>query len=241
MKLIVIFLALTAILFGSGIYALAQNASDTFQIGNKQIVIPSPSGFTEATSQIQVIKDRFTVTEAAGNDLLAVHIPNDDYQFFREGKLVNLTFYTKVSVPKRLKDETASEANFANFIEVFEKNFPAFSDPKGSEMKKILNRISENLSGLNQEKTTVVMDKPHSLGEIVKGRNSYGNIILSQIKTKIGEAEQVRTLLMGISALRVREKIIFVYTYKDYKNEQDIIDLKNFSSSWLKQIAEANK
>ncbi|HEX8286467.1 MAG TPA: hypothetical protein VF556_00630 [Pyrinomonadaceae bacterium] len=231
MKLIVLFLALTAILFGSGVCVQAQSAYDTFRIGNKQIVIPNPVGFTEASSQIQVIRDRFTVTEAAGNDLLAVHIPNDDYQFLKKGRLVDLTFYTKVSVSKKLKDETVSETNFANIIEAFEKNFPTFSDPKGSEMKKILNRISENLSGFNQEKTAVFIDKPQNLGEIVKERNSYGSVVLSQVKTKIGETEQVRTLLMGISAIRVREKVIFIYTYKEYKNEQDIIDLKNFSSN----------
>ncbi len=241
MKLIFLFLALTGILFGSSVCLLAQNASNTFQMGNKQIVIPAPSGFTEAASQIQVIKDRFTVTEAASNDLLAVHIPNGDYQLFKKGEFADLTFYTKVSVSKRLRNETASEANFVSFVEAFKKYFPAYSDPKGSVMKKTLTRISENLSSLNQEKTTVIIDKPHNLGEIVNERNSFGVIILSQVTTKIGDAEEVRTLLSGISVIRVREKIIFVYTYKDYKNEQDITDLKIFSSNWLKQLAAANK
>lgn len=241
MKLTVLFLALIAILLSLGVDASAQNPADAFQIGDKQIVVPAPSGFTEAASQIKAIKDRFTATEAPENDVLAVHIPDKDYQLFKKSEAVNLTFYTKVSVSKNSKNETATEADFVNFVQVFKKYFPAYIDPKGSLMKNTLSRISDNLTALNQEKTTFALDKPYNLGEIVNEANSYGIVVLSQMTAKIGDAERIQSILGGISAIRVRGKIVFVYTYKYYKNEQDIADLKTFSSNWLKQIAAANK
>ena len=241
MKLFIILFNLTSILLGLSIFAEAQTSSNTFQLGNKQIVIPAPVGFIEAASQIQEIKNRFVATEAAGNDFLAVHILKDNYQLLNTGKSTNLSFYTKVSVSKNLRNKTVNETDFASFVKTFKSYFPSYSDPKGDFMKSTLSRISGNLSSLNQEKTTVTIDKPYNLGEIVNDRNSYGVVTLSQITMKVGNTEGAKAILAGISAIRVQEKIIFVYTYKDYKNEQDITDLKVFSSNWLKQIAEANK
>lgn len=241
MKSTIHFLALTILFFGLSVNLSAQNTSNTFKVGSKQIVIPPPEGFSEAASKFQSIKDTFTVTEAEGNELLSVFIPNSDYQLFNKGEFSELTFYTKVAISKKLKDLDLSETDFAGFAEAFKKYFPAYIDPQGSEMKKTLGRISENLSSLNKANTTFSIEKPFNLGEIVNDRNSFGVILLSQIKRRTGNVEVSKMMLMGASAIRVKEKIIFVYTYKDYKSEPDITDFKTFSSNWLKQIAAGNK
>ena len=242
MKLIVFFLSLTAMLFGSGISATAQQtASDTFRIGNRQIAIPAPAGFVEAASEIDVIRERLTATEAAGNDFIASHLPKVDFQLLKAGEEIDLTFYTKGSVAKSLKNRIATQADFKTFVEAFKKYFPSYSDPKGTLMKSTLKRASENMSAVNREKTTFSIDKPYNVGEIANTATSYGIVVLSQFTMTVGDVEQSKLMLAGMSAILVRGKIVFIYTYKNYENEQDIDDLKSFSGTWLKQIAAANK
>lgn len=241
MKRISIFLILAAIFFVSNVCVQAQNVSDTYQVGSKKIVIPAPPNFTEATSRIQVIKDRFVLTESVQNELLAVHIRNEDFQLFEKGEVVNLSFYTKVSVSKKIKDTAITKKDFADFVAVLRSGFPTMTDPDGSLMKKELDRLSGKLSDHNQEKTSVLFDKPYALGEIEEKDVFFGIIALTRLKMSVGDNENVVPLVVGISAIRVRERIVFIYTFKNYKDEQDVADLKDLTSNWLKQIVAANK
>jgi hypothetical protein len=243
MKIIVVFLALTAVSLGLAVSGFAQQAAavtDTYQIGNKQIVIPSPDGFLEAASQIPLIKQHFTATESSGNDFLAVHIPAEHLQRLKKGEVFDLTFYTKVSVSKSLKALDATEADFAQFVATFKKSFPALSDPNGKEMKATLKSISENLSNLNKTETTYTLSQPVNVGLIEDNRNAYGALLLTQMKLTTGGNEMVKTLLGGISVVRVRGKIIFIYTYKAFEKEQNIAELQQFSKQWLARIIAAN-
>ena len=101
--------------------------------------------------------------------------------------------------------------------------------------------MSENLSNLNKEETSLTLSQPVNIGSIEDSRNMYGTIILLQAKINIGGREVVRTLLTGISAVLVREKIVFIYTYKVYEKEQNIAELKQFSKQWLNRIITANR
>lgn len=248
MKIIVVFLALTALCLGLNVSGFAQtahggnssSASNTYQIGNKQIVIPSPAGFVEAASQIPVIKERFTATESSGNDFLASHLPSEDVQRIKKGEFLDFTFYTKISVAKSLKNLNATETDFAQFIAAYKKNFPAFSDPNSGQMKSTLKSISESLSNLNGEETKFTLTQPVNVGSIEDSRNAHGTVLLMQAKTVTSGKEVVRTMLTGLSAVLVREKIIFIYTYKTYEKEQDIDELKQFTKQWLNRIIAAN-
>lgn len=215
-------------------------ATSAFQIGNKRVVVPPPANFVEATSQIPRVKEYFAATEAAGNELLAVHITSEDFELFKKGEYKDLDFYTKVSVSSQLKNSVTTQAGFADFVRVFKTNFPALSDPNGREMKTVLGKLSENLSKLGNEKTTFSLSQPLNLGTFIETPNAYGLILLAQVKFAANGKEDARSILGGMSAIRVRDKILFVYTYKRYEKEQDIADLKAFSKTWINQIALAN-
>ncbi|HEX8246858.1 MAG TPA: hypothetical protein VF599_01645 [Pyrinomonadaceae bacterium] len=244
MKIIGIFLALTVIYASLGVYGFAQDGGsdggDIYQLGNKQIVIPPPQGFVEAASQIPIIRERLDGGAAGGNDFLAAHVPAEHFQRLKKGELFDLTFYTKVTVSKKLKTFNAAEADFALFVDTFKKSFPALSDPNSKEMKAVLKSVSENLSNLNKTETTLTLSQPLTVGSIEDSRNAYGIVILFQVKAIIGGKEIVRTLVNGISAVRVKEKIIFIYTYKAYEKEPDIAALQQFSKQWLNRIIAAN-
>src|ERR1700687_372124 len=60
-----------------GVAALAQGGkatNTTLRLGDKVVVIPSPDGFEEAASQFESAKNKMTVSEDPGNDMLAVHL-----------------------------------------------------------------------------------------------------------------------------------------------------------------------
>src|SRR6267142_3361625 len=69
--------------------------SSSFQLGDKTVVIPAPEGFQEAASQFESIKERMSRTEDPGNDMLAVHLPNEDCEKLKHGESAQFNFYTK--------------------------------------------------------------------------------------------------------------------------------------------------
>jgi len=84
-----------AVLFVTGASALAQTPKagvTTVHLGARVVAIPAPDGFEEAASQFEVIRNRFTATEAPENDMLTIHMPHADCEKLRAGELVPFSF-----------------------------------------------------------------------------------------------------------------------------------------------------
>ncbi len=243
MKHFVRVFALIAFLAGSNVAVFAQSAAsaDIYQIGDQKIVIPPPANFVEAASQFPSVKNAFTATEAAGNDMLAVHISLADAELLKKGESKQPDVYTKVSVLKRLRDANITAADFAGFVKVFKQQFPAAINPNSREMKTALEKASKYSTEQSGAETVFSLSQPINLGEIVNSPNAFGTVLLMEIKVAAEGKETVAAAVVGATAVRTRGKMLFVYTYRNYKNAKDIEELKSFSKNWLNQIALANQ
>ena len=47
-------------------------------------------------------------------------------------------------------------------------------------------------------------------------------------------------LLLGLTYMRVKQRLIYVYTYKKYDSKADIETLENFTKQWTGRILAAN-
>src|SRR5687768_9780264 len=82
----------------------SRTAPLTLRLGQVSVNLPAPEGFEEAASQVEMIRKYFSVTEAPANEMLAVHLPASDLERQKRGEPAAMTFYTKVSIYKKLKE-----------------------------------------------------------------------------------------------------------------------------------------
>jgi hypothetical protein len=209
-------------------------------LGDQVVAIPAPDGFEEVASQFEVIKNRFTATEAAENDMLTIHMPHADCEKLRAGELVPFNFYTKVSVRRPIREENYSPARFAELVAMFRKNGTEIMNINGPTMRGIIDRLDKSLSELNKQDTEVDLSQPVSLGEIDTRPNVFAVMVLMSITAKTGEKQSVFPIVGGLTFLRVKERLIYVYTYRRYTSKTDVEILRDFTKQWLTQILAAN-
>lgn len=243
MKALSIIIGALAVVFVMNASAGAQTRKAdvaTFQLGDQLITIPAPNDFEEAAAQFESIKKRFTVTEDPANDVLAVHLPHADCEKLRAGEVGPLNFYTKISVSKSARGVDYSAAEFASLAAEFRKTGSQVMDVNGPTMKETLEHLSKGLSDLNKKETQIDMDQPLNLGEFDTRPNVYGVMLLVNLKTQSGEAKVSTLIAGGISLVRVKQRLIFVYTYRKYESKADVETLRDFTKQWIGQILAAN-
>jgi hypothetical protein len=231
-----------AILFvlSTSVVAQTSKAVDTFHLGDQVIAIPAPAGFEEATSQFETIKNQFAQTEAPDNDMLAVHLPHADCEKLRAGELGPFNFYTKVSIRRAVRDQNYSAERFANLVSTFRKSGSQIMDINGATMKGIIDHLDKSLSELSKQETQVDLSQPINLGEFDTRPNVYAVMLLLNLTTKTGDREGTVPILGGLTYLRVKQRLIYVYTYRKYTSKTDVGVLRDFTKQWISQILTAN-
>jgi hypothetical protein len=212
----------------------------TFALGDQVITIPAPDGFEEAMSQFESIKNRFTLTEAPENDTLAAHLLRADCEKLRKGDSGSFNFYTKISVRKAIRTVDFSAERFADLISEFRKNGSQVLDINSPTMKATLEHLSKGLTELNKEKTEVDLSQPVNLGEFDTRPNVYSVMLLMNFKTQSGKDQVSVPIVGGLSYVRLKQRLIYVYTYRKYESETDVNVLRDFTKQWIGQILAAN-
>lgn len=113
-------------------------------------------------------------------------------------------------------------------------------DINSPAMKATLERLGTSLTELNQKETQVDMSQPLNLGEFGTQPNAYSVMLVVNFKAQTSDGE-VSTLLAGtMSCIRVKQRLIFVYTYRKYESKADVETLRDFTRQWIGQILAAN-
>jgi len=97
------------------------------------------------------------------------------------------------------------------------------------------------LTELNKQETQVDLGQPVNLGEFDTRPNVYSVMLLLNITTTTGDGEASVPILGGLSYVRVKQRLVYVYTYRRYKSKADAAILRAFTTEWINQILAANK
>jgi hypothetical protein len=225
---------------GSAIAQTSKTEVTTFQLGNQLTVIPAPDGFEEAASQFESVKDQFSRTEVPDNDMLSVDLPKADCDKLRAGEAATFNLYTKVSIRKAVRELDYSSERFAELVATFRKSGAQALDVNGPALKSAVKQLDKGLSEINKKETKVALSQPVNLGEFDTRPNVYGVILLLTVTSKSGDSEVTTPLVAGLSYVRVKQRLIYVYTYRVYNSAADVAALRDFTKQWLTKILAAN-
>jgi hypothetical protein len=213
----------------------------TFQLGAQVLTIPAPAGFEEAASQFEQIKTQFTLTEAPDNDMLAIYLPGADCEKLRAGEPAPLNFYTKVSIRRGVREQDYSTDRFAQLVAAFRQNGTQILDVNGPVMKAATERLDKSLTELNKQETQVDLGQPVNLGEFDTRPDVYSVMLLLNLTTTTADGQASVPILGGLSYIRVKQRLVYVYTYRRYESKADAAILRVFTTEWISKILAANR
>lgn len=169
-----------------------------------------------------------------------MHIPKEDCEKLRRAEWPSFNFYTKVSIRRANRSITYTESNFSNLAAEFRKNGAEILDINSPRMKATVERIDKTLKELNNNDAKVGMSQPVNLGEIDTRPNVYSALLLMNVTYDDKGTLRTRPLVAGLSFIRVKDRLLFVYTYRNYGSKTDIEVIKDFTKKWIGEILAAN-
>jgi hypothetical protein len=211
--------------------AATQMQITNVRVGAVAIAIPSPTNeLVEAGPDYRVV---FEPLVPVTNRLVAAFVPQDKMDIVHMGNAPQMDEYALVEIARAKEFAAVDSATFQQIAEVLGKQFGEIINQSSSKGQDEINRNLKTL-GISANMT---IDKPVPLGVFFNMTNAIGVGSITPYKVN-----GVTTRLAGcLTLLRVRDRILSVFTYAAYKDEGTVMRVKAISEQWAGAILKANE
>ena len=227
-----VLMALTFLLTG-----YAQNTApkpaevQSFKAGGTPIVIPPPT-----TSMVEVGYDIRELMEAfvpGANRLLAGFLPSKDISKFTRGAAPPvLTRYAMVQVPRRAEFLDVEARDFPKIVAGIKQEFGAIDSPS-STFQTAEEELRLRLKSMNVDAN---LSKPIPLGTLFSKPDAHGFGLISTASV----GTNVMRVAMGGAVVRVKKRVLFIYLYSEYQNEESVLWLRKTTEQWADAMLNQN-
>jgi hypothetical protein len=214
----------------------AQTTSDIFQLGSKAIRVPAPEGFVDTATRFDKVALRLATTEAPQNETIASYVPESLVSKLTENQNIDLPIYAKFSVGRRIKDLDCSPQNFATTVAGFKAFFPTLLDPNSQATKQLESDISGELKELSGKDQTVRLSGQKNLGYFQETPDVFSG--LSAVNLEVNGKSM--PLIGSASLVRVNDRLIFLYVYKQTTSKDDVALMMDLAKKWTASVLFAN-
>jgi hypothetical protein len=211
--------------------ARLQAQSDTFRAGMQSITIPTPAAdLVEPGPDYRVLLEPMAPVT---NRLIAGFLQPADLEAMRSKGGNQLLHYALVEVPRRAEFADVTPDLFKQVADSVAGQFGASLD---GTLKDQQDEVNRRLKELGSAKS-VTIDKAVPLGAFFKkpDATSYGMIMPVTVDSKTVK------LAMDMIVVRVRQRLLFLYIYNEYKDESSIQWLRTTGEQWADAILKANR
>lgn len=211
---------------------LPAQESPTYRAGLKSFTVPPPTpDLVEAGSDYRVMFEQLAPT---ANRLIAAFSQPADLQILRTSGGAALGTYALVEVPRRAEFSDISPEQFKQIAESMGTQFGA---TVVATLKDQQDEINRRLKALNAAPGDITLDKPVQLGTLFSKPDACAYGMLMSVST----GEKAKKMAMGLTLLRVQSRILFIYTYTEYKDESTVQWIRTTDEHWADTILQSNK
>jgi hypothetical protein len=210
----------------------ARPADTRFHVGLKTIAIPSPSDdLFETGPDYRVMLESLVPT---ANRLVGAFLTQQELDKLRTAT-TTLSRYAMVEAPRPAEFVDITPEIYKQINDAIALQFEAQTNADVKDQQEEVNR---RLKALGQSSTTVTLDKPLMLGSFFSKPDAtgYGQIVPVAVN---GDASQ--RVAVGISLIRVRQRVLALYLYAPYKDEDTVKWVRTTGEKWADAILAANK
>lgn len=234
-KLIIIMFFLVSLIY---VNAQTLNFSDetlpkTFEsvllnVGGKFIDFTlQDTNFLEVSNRYNSI---FNLFVPANNRLICGFLTKDDVQKISEGKDPEMETYILVEVSKDAENVDCKPRDFKEVI----SSFRDASSKILASTNEIQNEVNERLKSVDLQE--IKLNEPVDLGVIFSKKDA----ISSGMIFKVQQGEIITTYIASILLIRLKERLLFVYIYKAYKDKTTLKEIVSITDKYATALLTAN-
>ncbi len=201
-----------------------------YKAGGIPIIIPPPTpDMVEVGDEKREIMEIFV---PASNRLIAAFALTDEMPRFSQSGFV-LSRYALVEVLRVGDYKDFAPGDFKAVVDTVKTQFGDIAETSRKDIEEDFNlRIKE----LHLDAGSMSIGKPIQLGPILSKPDAYGFAMILPYSM----AGNTTTMAGGVALMRVKKRLLFVYLYAQYKDEETLKWLRATTTEWVDAIFSAN-
>ena len=211
--------------------------ADTFFVGQKELEIPSPPGFSRVTQQMKEVYRLSQQMADPVNEQLAYYIAESDIPVAMSGKIPALERYYVLKINKELKDMVVGSKDFAKFKSITNR-----------QNKEILKSIESKIPGL-MEKTSKGISKEYDINFALQVSqmipldphyetdNTFAYSMYINYGASVDGSKEDFIVSATATFVNVAGKLLFLYCYGP---QNDLEWTRNASKAWAGMVTTSN-
>jgi hypothetical protein len=203
----------------------------SYKVGGTPIAIPSP---TKDMNEVGDDRKLMEVFVPATNRLVAGFLRANDLARLKKGEKGIYSAYAMVQAVRNTENRDTSASDFKDITAVLNKRFLEGLD---ATVKKSEEEVNRRLKSLDADSDTVSLGKCVNLGRFFSKQDAYA------FGAVVPVSGAGRTAKMGAATciLRVKNRLLLVYLYAEYKGKDTVKWLQKTAEEWTDAILKANK
>ncbi len=190
--------------------------------GDRTICLPEITGITECYSHPKV-KQRANEIDDPGNTTLGYYLDNPTFKEVEVLETVTYDNYYKVYAPNVGKNYKMTTSEMKQIMSLMTSGF----------IDKTLEDTNQDIKKSGKD---VQLSQPVLIEKYELNAKSATLIVIMQV---VG-TNMEKTMVISMSSVLVKERLIFVAHYLDYSDEKTIVDLKLNTATYIEAFLEAN-
>jgi len=221
--------------------SFASSANFTIGVGGTEISIPAPEGFHEISKLSSETRDHFETFTPPDNRLLGVFLLEEDLGLLMKDETPDVRRYMLLQSYRKLEDYDLSRREFDELADSIKEQNNSLMQEVKREVESLLAATSEKLSEEYQTSVAFQVSNSVPLGVFLERRNAIGYANLTKYETAIEDEVENSTMIMSISLLRLKNRLLYAYVYERYETQESIDWVRKTSTQWAKAMLEANQ
>ena len=220
-----------SILLSTGITHKTYSQVQTFQVGGKTVAIPSPgSEFSEVGD---ANRDGMKVFVPESNRLVSGFVLSTDLpKLFKTEKNDMMVRYALVEVPKTSEFTDCNTADFKDVVSGVDESLK-----NGNYVAESETEFNNRMKKMHLDSLQIRIGQPAPLGRFFYKQDV---ICLGMVMALELGGESAR-YAVAIMLIRVKQRLMFVYLYNAYENQESVSWLRKTAETWGDRILTANK
>ena len=211
----------------------AQRSAPRFKIGGKEIILPGPSDDYEEVGD-RLRTTFFELLTHPSDRLVSAYLSSQTLVDLTAGKTANgLGIYGMVQTPRLQEYDDCSPENFQQVLAGLKQSLGQIDS--GMLKGQMQGAMSDQLSTAGLK--SVALDGFKALGLAFQKPNATGYLIREAIQ----QADRKIQMVAGLSAIRVRDRLILVGLFRKSESPETVNSLRQDLEDWADRILVANK
>ena len=206
-------------------------------IGDSTVVtLPVPAGFVDVQKAPLEIRENFTTMVPPTNRYLAGFVLPENAVRPADDNFKPLERYMIVQTFRQAENVQVSPADFKDVKDQIAGSMDKILAEKKDEINERLKKLAEQ--GQTEQ---VELAEPMMLGTFLQQDDAISSAMVMKVRAPAGQGGvSERVIACGMSIIRVKQKIVYLYVYGHYTDEAALTWVKDTSKKWVADTLAAN-